>query len=112
MLRAVVQSGEHKARLVLLEYRGDESADAKYTALVGKGVTFDTGGLLLKGRGFMEGMHCDKSGSAAVLAVMDALPQMGLKCNVVGALALAVTDCPIHYLFSPFPFTSFYFSLL
>jgi leucyl aminopeptidase len=108
MIRAVGRAGLHKARLVVLEYKGADASKsttaaskekpsaegdaaplANITALVGKGVTFDTGGLLIKGRGNMEGMHLDMSGSSAVLAVMQALPQIGYRGHVVGVLALA-----------------------
>ena len=88
LLRAVGQAAKDKARLVVIEYHGDPSSKS-YTALVGKGITFDTGGLLIKGRGNMEGMHLDMSGSAAVLATMATLPSLKLKQNIVGVLALA-----------------------
>lgn len=114
MIRAVGQAGKDKSRIIMLEYKGGEPIPATalpsaanaagskakdaaapavplapITALVGKGVTFDTGGLLIKGRGNMEGMHLDKSGSCAVLAVMSALPDLGYRGHVVGVLALA-----------------------
>ncbi len=58
-------------------------------ALVGKGLTFDTGGHQLKMRGNIEGMHLDKSGSCAVLAAFGALVELKAKVNVVAVLALA-----------------------
>jgi leucyl aminopeptidase len=99
LIRAVGRgaNAENKPRIVLLEYRGKAAAGAssasssptEVTALVGKGVTFDTGGLQIKGRGSIENMHVDMAGSAAVLAVMQALPQLGYQGHVVAALALA-----------------------
>jgi leucyl aminopeptidase len=89
LIRAVGQAATHKARLVLLEYHGHSDSKAPPIALVGKGITFDTGGLLIKPRGGMEGMHIDKAGSAAVLGVMSAVSELGLKENIVGVLALA-----------------------
>jgi leucyl aminopeptidase len=94
LIRAVGRgaNAENKPRIVLLEYRSkaaSASSSSEVTALVGKGVTFDTGGLQIKGRGSIENMHVDMAGSAAVLAVMQALPQLGYQGHVVAALALA-----------------------
>uniref|UniRef100_A0A6B2L2Q6 Cytosol aminopeptidase domain-containing protein n=1 Tax=Arcella intermedia TaxID=1963864 RepID=A0A6B2L2Q6_9EUKA len=76
-------------RLVLLKYMGDPQNPTSEVALVGKGITFDTGGLNLKSTGFIEDMYLDMSGSAAVLATMATLPKLNLKMNVVGALCMA-----------------------
>jgi len=95
LIRAVGRgaSAPNKPRLVVLEYKGSDVASGKgpvsVSALVGKGVTFDTGGLHLKARGNIEGMHIDMAGSACVLAVMQALPQLAYPGHVVGVLALA-----------------------
>lgn len=88
LLPAVGQGAVHPARLVTIEYNGNP--DSKETlALVGKGITFDTGGLNLKPTGFIESMHLDMSGSAAVLASIKAAAILNLKVNVVAVLALA-----------------------
>lgn len=79
---------ERCARVVLLEYKGNPE-DSNAIAIVGKGITFDTGGLNIKATGFMEDMHYDKCGSCAALAAIDAIAELGLKQNVVVALALA-----------------------
>jgi leucyl aminopeptidase len=57
-------------------------------ALVGKGVTFDSGGLSLKPTSSMEDMKCDMTGAAVVLAAMQALARLGTAANVVGYAAL------------------------
>jgi leucyl aminopeptidase len=57
--------------------------------LVGKGITFDTGGISLKPSAAMSTMKSDMSGAAAVLAAMTALPALGVRARVTGLLALA-----------------------
>ncbi|CAI5711317.1 hypothetical protein KXD40_001522 [Peronospora effusa] len=88
MFLSVGQAAVCPPRLVILEYRGNHNSDEKI-ALVGKGVTFDTGGLNLKPTGSIEDMHMDMCGSAAVLGAVRAASRQGLKVNIVCALALA-----------------------
>ena len=79
---AVGQGSANPPRLIRMEYAPKK---AKGTlALVGKGVTFDSGGLSLKPPKAMETMKCDMSGAAAVIAAVTAIAQLGLKVNVVG----------------------------
>lgn len=72
-------------RLVKLSYRGG----GKHIALVGKGITFDTGGLSLKPPEGMVGMKYDMAGSASVLGVVLAVARLGLKIDVTGFMCLA-----------------------
>mgnify|MGYP006277928535 CR=1 FL=1 len=76
------------AKLIVIEYRGG-AAKAKPRAVVGKGITFDTGGISLKPGPAMDEMKFDMCGAASVLGVMSALPAIGLKENVVGLVAAA-----------------------
>jgi leucyl aminopeptidase len=76
-------------RFVRLEYRPEGCADAAPVVLVGKGITFDTGGLAVKPREGMVPMKTDMSGAAAVLAAVVACPAAGVRRRVVGLLALA-----------------------
>ena len=69
-------------RLVVLSYLGDAEHPEEVVAVVGKGVTFDTGGLNLKPTGSIENMHMDKGGAAAVLAAADVIAASRLKVNV------------------------------
>jgi leucyl aminopeptidase len=79
---AVGQGSANPPRLIRLEY---SPKGAKRTlAIVGKGVTFDSGGLSLKPPKAMETMKCDMSGAAAVIAAVAAIAQLKLKVNVVG----------------------------
>lgn len=72
-------------RLVKLSYRGG----GKHIALVGKGITFDTGGLSLKPPEGMVGMKYDMAGSASVLGVVLGIARLGLKIDVTGFMCLA-----------------------
>lgn len=88
MFLSVGQAATCPPRLVILEYRGNPDS-SETVALVGKGITFDTGGLNLKPTGYIEDMHTDMCGSAAVLGAVRAASRLGLKVNIVTALALA-----------------------
>ncbi len=74
-------------RLVKLSY-AHPKAD-KHLAFVGKGITYDSGGISLKPAGHNETMKCDMSGAAAVFAAVVAAARLGLEVNVTGWLALA-----------------------
>jgi leucyl aminopeptidase len=85
-LLGVAQGSDRPPRLVLLRYRG--STASKTLGLVGKGVTFDSGGLSLKPTDGMLDMKCDMAGAATVLGAMAALAELKLPVNVFGVLAL------------------------
>ncbi|KAL7679647.1 putative peptidase M17, leucine aminopeptidase/peptidase B [Plasmopara halstedii] len=88
MFLSVGQASVCSPRLVILEYCGNSNSDEKI-ALIGKGITFDTGGLNLKPTGSIEDMHMDMCGSAAVLGAVRAASRQNLKVNIICALALA-----------------------
>ncbi|MFH8236208.1 leucyl aminopeptidase [Streptomyces sp. G6] len=74
-------------RLVKLSYTSAKAT--KSLAFVGKGITYDSGGISLKPAGHNETMKCDMSGAAAVFAAVVAAARLGLEVNVTGWLALA-----------------------
>jgi leucyl aminopeptidase len=84
---AVAQGSETEPRFIVLEYRG--AGEAAPVALVGKGVTFDTGGISIKPAAQMEEMKYDMSGAAAVLGAFEAVGRLKPKLNVVGAIPSA-----------------------
>ena len=86
-ITAVGQGSARPPRLVRLEYTHPEAA--RTVAFVGKGITFDSGGLSLKTPKGMETMKCDMSGAAATLAATAAIAELGLPVNVIGYLCLA-----------------------
>ncbi len=81
-LLAVSQGSATEPRFIVLQYQG--AGDAAPVALVGKGITFDTGGISIKPAAGMEDMKYDMSGAAAVLGAMDAIGRIKPKLNVVG----------------------------
>lgn len=83
---AVNQGSDAKPRLLILEYRA-KGAD-KTLALVGKGVTFDTGGYNIKVGGSMANMKMDMAGAAAVAATLIAAGRLKPNVNVIGVLPL------------------------
>lgn len=89
LITAVGQAAVVPPRIVAIEY--NSKCDSEWVGLVGKGITYDTGGLNLKPTGFMEEMHMDMCGSAAVLGAMRALAitRPADAGRVVGILALA-----------------------
>ncbi|MFD5737938.1 MULTISPECIES: leucyl aminopeptidase [Streptomyces] len=86
-LMGVGQGSETPPRLVRIAHTHPK-AD-KTLALVGKGITYDSGGISLKPAGHNETMKCDMSGAAAVFAAVVAAARLGLRVNVTGWLALA-----------------------
>jgi leucyl aminopeptidase len=84
----VGQGAKHPPRLVRIEWSGG-SAGAKAIHLVGKGITFDTGGLSLKPSSGMEWMKADMGGAASVIAVLRAVAQLKVPINLVGWVATA-----------------------
>jgi leucyl aminopeptidase len=83
-LLAVAQGSTEEPRFIQLEYRG--AGDAAPIALVGKGVTFDSGGISIKPAASMEDMKYDMSGAAAVLGTFEVLGRVRPPLNVVGAI--------------------------
>ena len=86
-LLAVAAGSDQPPRMVVLEYNAG-AAGAPVLALVGKGVTFDSGGLSLKTNEGMLTMKCDMAGAATVLGAMVAIARMKLPVNVVGYMGL------------------------
>jgi len=83
-LVAVSQGGAEDPRLIVLRYAGGGSG--KTLGLVGKGVTFDTGGISLKTPGGMHEMKMDMSGAAAVLEAVGAIAELGLELNLIAVV--------------------------
>ncbi len=85
---AVSRGSAQEGQLVSIEYRGGAPRQAPI-ALVGKGITFDTGGISLKPAATMDEMKFDMCGAASVLGVMRAIIAAQLPINVVGVIACA-----------------------
>ena len=87
-LLAVARGSDRPPRVVILEYRGAPGNGHKVLGLVGKGVTFDSGGLSLKPTDGMLTMKCDMAGAASVLASVVAIARLKLPVNVIGMVGL------------------------
>lgn len=84
-LLSVAQGTHEPAKLITLEYKGNKK-NTKPVVLVGKGVTFDTGGISIKPSASMDEMKYDMCGAASVLGVFSAIAEMGLAVNVNGVI--------------------------
>ncbi len=86
-LLAVGQGSAHDSRVVIMRWNGGKAGD-KPLAFIGKGVTFDTGGISIKPAAGMEDMKGDMAGAACVVGLMHALAARKAKANVIGAIGL------------------------
>ncbi|MEZ5657674.1 MAG: leucyl aminopeptidase [Burkholderiaceae bacterium] len=81
-LLAVAQGSEQPPKLIIMQHNGGR-AGSKPVVIVGKGITFDTGGISIKPAAGMDEMKYDMGGAAAVFGIMRAIAEMKLKLNVV-----------------------------
>jgi leucyl aminopeptidase len=86
---SVTQASVEAAKLVCIEYKPKGNKDKKPVVLVGKGITFDTGGLSLKPAKGMVPMKYDMLGAATVLSVLQAVAELNLSIPVIGVMACA-----------------------
>ena len=91
-LLGVTQGSRQPPKLIVLRYRGGKSAQVDL-ALVGKGITFDSGGISIKPSSGMEEMKSDMAGAAAVMAAISAIARLKPKLNVV-AIAPCAENLP------------------
>lgn len=84
---AVGQGSENEAKLTILHYKGAADASSQPIVLIGKGITFDAGGISLKPAVAMDEMKYDMCGAAAVLGTIQAAAELQLPLNIVGLLA-------------------------
>lgn len=94
LLEAVGKGASDGPNLIVMEYWGagkPKKGDKKNApvALIGKGITYDTGGLNVKPSGAMHDMHLDMSGGAAMIGAMRAVAKLGLKKNVIAVVPAA-----------------------
>jgi len=89
---SVGHGSDEESKFIIMEYKGGSQKD-KPIVLVGKGVTFDTGGINLKPSSSLLGMNMDMSGGAAVIHTMALVAKMKIKKNVIGLIP-AVENMP------------------
>uniref|UniRef100_A0A1A9Z140 Cytosol aminopeptidase domain-containing protein n=1 Tax=Glossina pallidipes TaxID=7398 RepID=A0A1A9Z140_GLOPL len=83
-----VSQGSKKAPYIsIIKYNGSDKTDEKPIVLIGKGLTFDSGGISLKPSHNMDEMKYDMCGAAAVLGIMHTVLKLNLNLNIIGVLA-------------------------
>ncbi|MEG1412196.1 MAG: leucyl aminopeptidase [Acidaminococcaceae bacterium] len=87
-LLAVAQGSAAEPQLIMLKYQGTDP-EQPYLAFVGKGITFDSGGISIKPEAGMGEMKDDMAGAAAVLGAMKAISTLQLPCNIIAIAACA-----------------------
>ena len=85
---SVAQGSHEEPRFIVMRYRGRKGANGYDIAFVGKGITFDSGGISIKPADNMHHMKADMTGAASVIAAIGAVAKLGLAVNV-----LAVAPC-------------------
>jgi leucyl aminopeptidase len=87
---SVCQGSDKKAKMIILEYtpKGAKSSD-KTLALIGKGLTFDSGGISIKPAGEMHEMKYDMCGAATAIHAIGAIASLGIKTKVIAAIGVA-----------------------
>lgn len=88
LIHAVGKGSKHGPRVITLTYNGGKTDEAPI-ALVGKGITYDSGGYSIKGKVGMQTMKFDMCGSANVVGIIEVARKLKLKINIVGVIAAA-----------------------
>src|SRR5690606_40017742 len=83
-LLAVGMGSENPPRLIIIEYKGSTAGKKKKVALVGKGITFDSGGISIKPAQNMGWMKADMSGAAVVAGTILAASKLNLPVDIIG----------------------------
>ena len=86
-LLGVAQGSEEPPKFIILKYHGDPDDEANSIGLVGKGITFDTGGISIKPAANMGEMKADMAGGASVISSMQAIGRLKPRINVTGIVA-------------------------
>lgn len=84
---SVAKGSEKPPRLIIMRYFGDENKKDDILGLVGKGVTYDSGGYSIKPTSSMDSMKSDMGGAASVIGAISAIAKNKLKINVIGVIA-------------------------
>lgn len=100
ILLAVSRGSANEAQFIILEHKPSRRSKEKPLVLVGKGITFDTGGISIKPSANMEEMKHDMSGAAAVVGAMEAIARLKPDRHVIG-VAVAVENMPDGNAFRP-----------
>lgn len=86
---SVAQGSAEPPAMIIIRYQGNPDPKAPVLGYIGKGITFDTGGISIKPAAGMEWMKCDMAGGAAMLGAVQAIATMKLKVNILAIVAAA-----------------------
>lgn len=100
ILLAVSRGSQNEAQFIILEHKPSRRSKEQPIVLVGKGITFDTGGISIKPSERMEEMKHDMSGAAAVVGAMEAIARLKVNRHVIG-IAVCVENMPDGNAFRP-----------
>lgn len=89
LIQAVGKGSINPPRLITLQYNGDPENESDVIALVGKGITYDSGGYSIKSKTGMPSMKYDMCGAANVIGMVDAIQALQLKVNIVAVIVAA-----------------------
>jgi leucyl aminopeptidase len=96
LLVTVGKSSHNEPQFIVMEYWGSKRKNDAPLVLIGKGITYDTGGLNLKPAGHMHDEHMDMSGGGSVMAAIIAASKLGLKKNIVALIPAAENAISSH----------------
>jgi len=88
-LLSVSAGSVQEAKLIVMQYQGNTKASSKPQVIIGKGITFDTGGISLKPGSAMDEMKFDMCGAASVVGTMTSVAELKLPINVIGIIPAA-----------------------
>jgi leucyl aminopeptidase len=89
LVEAVGKGSHNEPQFIVMEYWGSKNKKDAPLVLIGKGITYDTGGLNVKPSGSMHDMHMDMSGGSSVMAAIVASAKLGIKKNIVALIPAA-----------------------
>lgn len=96
LLHAVGKGSHNEERFIVMEFFGSKNKKDKPLVLIGKGITYDTGGLNVKPSGSMHDMHMDMSGGSSVMAAIVAAAKLGIKKNIIAFIPTAENAISSH----------------
>lgn len=96
LVEAVGKGSHNEPQFIVMEYWGSKNKKDAPLVLIGKGITYDTGGLNVKPSGAMHDMHMDMSGGSSVMTAIIAASKLGLKKNVVALIPAAENAISSH----------------
>lgn len=96
LVEAVGKGSHNEPQFIVMEFFGNKNKKDKPLVLIGKGITYDTGGLNVKPSGAMHDMHMDMSGGSSVMVAIVAAAKLGVKKNIIALIPAAENAISSH----------------